>query len=266
VSLLLLEGAQLAQDAAQIATAFADNRAHSMTSSGTIAMMMARLDKIPPGKWTRQDAAWVGLAAQGLVGIAGSHLHGIARTLADDDPLWLHPFMTLARGVAEAAGQIFWLAEPFLDGMAPNSTNVFCGQDEWDRRASLTLARSQCSYLEGLAQRRNRYAKFYGPDSTQYTAANAAIDQYKDDLRKIHDAEDLVLTRGKGAWSIRDQSIPSTSSLVTSVTEYAFGHNQPFRGVDLYPLYSGYAHASLELLLSNYDPTHPTSDLLLAGP
>lgn len=223
------------------------------------------LGLLPPGTWPKYDVIWLDQILLGYLAIAGSQLSGIADLYAADDSLRLHPLTTLVRGVAEASGKIWWQCAPWLDTLGPGTYVTENERRDYCRRV---LARSELARLDALADRRRRLAAAHGEISPQCQQAQVDIASYKAKLQALHGKDPgFGLTKGRKNWRVGGERLPdATTDLVIAVTEYAYGPSFMGSGFNIYPLYSGYAHASIELLFDKAPLTSmpPIPDLLEA--
>ena len=172
--------------------------------------------------------------------------------------------MTLVRGIAEASGLAWWLVQPWLNDAGGGDV---LEPTEWDQQSCPILARIERVYLEELANRRRRLEAVYGNGSSEYGVAALAVDSYKADLRARHASAELVVTGDRRAWRICGEGLPSATDVVTAATEYAYGQHHRGSGMNPYPMYSGYAHASLETLFASGGSRRPPmSQLAIAEP
>lgn len=105
--------AELAAQGWGLGRAFMDEA--SPLRGSPIEALEARRALIPPGSWPREDVALLTETLRALVGVAGVQLHGVAANLRSGPPVYLHPLVTLVRGIAEACGQIWWCVEPWVN-------------------------------------------------------------------------------------------------------------------------------------------------------
>jgi hypothetical protein len=241
---LLHRAYELASAGSKIGLDLADTPSRIPLTCG-LGTMLSRLTSIPPDTWRREDVAFLDQALRALIGMASLQLRGFGAICRSGPPLTLHPVITILRGIAEAVGKIWWLNEPLL---APSGAGTEVTEDDWDTKACTILCRSQLSWLHSLAERRGRMRAAHGEASRQYLNAESAINQFKTTLRGQHGGDPgLALTGGTANWKVGGNSMPKNSEMVTAATEYAYGVRFVGSGRNPYPLYSGYAHGSIEL-------------------
>ena len=253
--------ATVAQRGHALATTFMDHARPARASP--LNIFRARLPMVT-GLTSSQldDVQFLAEALRGLVGVAGNQVQGVGALFAAGPPIALHPLSTLVRGVAEAVGKIWWQVAPWIDDsrQAPEMSS-----DEWDAVCRPVLARARLARLDALADRRRRMEAAHGGGSPQHLEADAALLAYKDRLKEVYPANfGLVLTGGRRKWRVADEVLPEATELATAATEYAYGQHMRGSGRNPYPLYSGYAHASLELIFAHADKQYrgPMSPLM----
>ena len=200
---------ELAAEGWRLARAFMDEA--SPLGGSPIEALEARRALISPGSWPQEDVALLTEALRALVGVAGVQLSGIAANLRVGPPVYLHPFVTLVRGVAEASGQIWWCVEPWVNDTESGSP---LHPLEWDVRSQPVPARIELVQLDALARRRRRRQASYGEASAEYREASVAVDKYKVDLSNRHGSLDAQLTGGRSSWRVCGQRLPDVTDLV----------------------------------------------------
>ena len=220
------------------------------------------LATLPPGNWPKDDVDWLDQSVFGLLEIASSQLAAIAGLYDDTRPLRLHPVATLVRGIAEATGKIWWHCEPWID---TSGGAGYITQNELLSNYRAVLARSELSRLEGFFERRRRLRASHGESSPEYRQVESDLTAYKAMLQTLHGSDPTFSVSGKrNQWSIVNEKLPDLRDLVSAVTEYAYGAGFIGTGLNPYPLYSGYAHASVELLYAHATHRQPLPMMVLA--
>ncbi len=159
----------------------------------------------------------------------------------------LHPLVTLVRGIAEACGQCWWHVEPWInDAGADQELEV----DAWDQLSAPIFARIELAHLDGLAARRRRLGAIHGETSTEYEEADRVVSAYRSELQRRHALVGIVVSGDRRKWEILGEKLPQATNLVIAATEYAYGQHTRGTGRNPYPLYSAYAHASLEAIFA----------------
>lgn len=182
-------------------------------------------------------------AAGGYVLMAAEQLAGVGLLYAAGPPVRLFPTVTLLRGVAEASGRVFWLLDPWTD-----KDGTKTGAD-WPIDTRRILGRLELVLVETLHTRLRRHrAQRLLPPVTDTAAAEAALREAQDRIGRPDRTANVM---GKpGSWVVYGERLPVTTDWVAAATEYGHGQRHRGTGLNLYPLYSGYAHASLDVLLA----------------
>lgn len=145
---LLRSLTQLAREGAGLAEDFADH-----AKPGSHSALITFGTPATGNPWTPEDVRFLLEALRALVLVAGSQLSGVGELLAAGLPVRLHPLATLVRGIAEACGKIWWLAQPLL---ATLDQDAQLSPLLWGERAVQILHRSQLARLDTLYERRRR--------------------------------------------------------------------------------------------------------------
>ncbi|MDQ3963586.1 MAG: hypothetical protein M3277_06715 [Actinomycetota bacterium] len=219
------------------------------------------LASITEGPWSRLDVDFLERTVRALMAIGGAQLRGLGHILVAGSPFHLHPLVTLLRGVAEAMGWVWWLSAPILPDPAEG---VDISAPEWLTRAKRVVDRSQLHHLEELALRRARREASKGKGSEEYQQVDRQIGALKEHFSRLH-GHDASLSGKRRTWRIGQETIPKKTDLVIAVTEYAHGERYRGSGLNPYRLYSGYAHASVEIVFAHQTgtTTAPLSALIV---
>lgn len=246
--------AALAYEGSEFAADFADEAAARPDST------LAILASVTEAPWVRADVDFLARTVRALMAVAGAQLHGLGHILVAGSPIHLHPLVTLLRGIAEAMGWVWWLSAPILPD--PDE-DVDIPPGEWFARANRVMDRSQLHHLEELAQRRSRREASKGKDSQDHQVVRQ-IDALKKHFGGLH-GDNASLSGGRRTWRIGQEVIPKKTDLVIAVTEYAYGERYRGSGMNPYRLYSGYAHASVEVVFAHQTATtnSPMSTLIM---
>jgi hypothetical protein len=254
------QAAALAGHGYGIGTALTDGA--SPAKGCPLHVLDLRRGHIPPGNWPVEDVRLLSEALRAFVGVAACQVQGLGALLASGPPVHLHPLATLVRSIAEACGWIWWHVEPWLNDAGDDAE---LEPAEWDQLSQPILARIELIRLDGLTSRQRRHRASHGEDSAEYRASQAAVAAYKDQLRARHDPSRVVLSGDRRRWRICGQGLPEITKLVTAATEYAYGQDTRGSGSNPYPMYSAYAHASLETVFASAGTGRPPlSQLLMA--
>jgi hypothetical protein len=124
-------------------------------------------------------------------------------------------------------------------------------EEDWCRSSEPTLARVELLQLEARISRVRRLRTGFTNNPEGLKAAQDALDVLRLQLEEHHGV-DKVEVRGSLRYQhrIHDQMLPSKTTLVTQATEYAYGAGFVGKGINPYPMLSGFAHADLEILFS----------------
>ena len=85
------------------------------------------------------------------------------------------------------------------------------------------------------------------------------MSQFKQSLTQQHGPDNVTFSGGRNKWAITGVGLPSATDRVISITEYAYGSTFRGSGLNPYPMFSGYAHASVETLFSTAPASGPVS-------
>jgi hypothetical protein len=213
------------------------------------------------GDWRDEDLVFQFQSLRGLVGVATAQLKGLSTLVRDDSGLLLHPAITLIRGLAEACGTAMWMCEPWI---TPIDEDADVPLDEWKKLSAPILPRSQLVMLDGLADRGRRHRADGRED-----VAIEDDDRLRNERDRIFLAQagvDTILAGDRRQWVIAGQRMPTRTELAVTATEYSYGQHFRNSGMNPYPMLSGYAHASLDVVFAygtaNVKP--PLSGLLIA--
>lgn len=235
------EASRLLLEGAEIGWGFIDEVLPGKESPMyAIAVNRAR---ITHGEWSDEDVTFPFEAAAAFLGTVCSHVVGLANTFAAGDPVRIHPVMTLIRSEAEAAGLMMWMLEPFV---APSGVHEEVEAARWLPFASTVLARAQLLMIDSLNDRaKRRRAEGNGE------AAAEADEGLADHARRIKEQDSSEATNLTGtdrkAWRVAGERLPTRTQQSTISTEYAYGQDARFSGMNPYPMLSGHAHASLDV-------------------
>jgi hypothetical protein len=206
-----------------------------------------RRSHISDGSWPQDEGTLLREALLGFVAVAAFQLHGVASLIDAGPPVPLHPLVTLVRGIAEACGQSWWHVEPWInDTGADQELQV----EAWDQLSAPIFARIELAHLDGLAARRRRLGAIHGEASTHYEEADRAVSAYRSEVQQRHGVVGAKVSGGRRTWEVLGQKLPQATDLVIAATEYAYGQDTRGTGRNPYPLYSAYAHASLEAIFA----------------
>lgn len=254
--------AEMLDEGAVIGMAFADEP--DLIREGSSFHLLRQLaESGSPVGWGASDVVFANDCVRGLVGIVAYQLRGLGQMLRASRSVPLHPLVTLVRGVAEAAGALWWHVEPWIDrrpAQAPVGEAT-----EWERRADMVIARSQLRHVTELANRRRRTIASYGEDSAEARSAVRALEHSKADLAARY-GDSALLQGHSRRWRLKEESIPEWGDLVHHALE--FGHGQVLDGrivQRIYPLLSGFAHPSLEMLYAHTTKRGPLTPQLLCS-
>jgi hypothetical protein len=236
---------ELALRGSELGLAMADTA--TVAPGSPLQVLELRRPHIHDGSWPPDEEALLHEALLGFVAVAAFQLHGVAALIGTGPPVPLHPLVTLVRGIAEACGQCWWHVEPWInDAGADQELEV----EAWDRLSAPILARIELAHLDALAARRRRLGAIHGETSTQYEDADRAVSAYRSELQRRHAVVGVTVSGDRRRWEILGQKLPQATDLVIPATEYAYGQHVRGSGRNPYPLYSAYAHASLEAIFA----------------
>lgn len=225
-----------------------------------LRLLAANAPMIGPGHWVADDFVFLAQALRGLIGVECAQLDGLSQLLALSDwPLLLHPALTLIRGMAEACGTVTWILEPWI---APLGTSADISATQWAELSAPILARSQLVLIETLHDRKRRHDAENRPD--QVEKDDERIDQEVARVTSQHAPGQVVLTGDRRGWGVGGQARPSITDKVRRATEYAYGQRYVGTGMNPYPMLSGYAHASLDVVFAYSAERLPITQLLAA--
>lgn len=248
---LVDDGQRMAMDFAAIA---------SPGDSCSIRALEALKSDIGSGNWTDDDLRFLVQAIRGLMGVEGAQLTGLRDLFAAGPPVLLHPAVTLVRGTAEAGGLLIWLLEPWVNNTAGDDQ---VEETAWKALSLPVLARTQLLLLDAMASRRRRREALGSPD---VSIAEVELDLLKQRLLKEHGSTNVLLTGGRKNWRLYNEKLPDLTDAVTAATEYSYGQSFRGTGMNPYPMLSGYAHASLDVVFAQAPSTRrPPMSSLLAG-
>ena len=238
--------ADLAELGGNLSIQFADNATPQPGSH--LAVLKVLQSQRTPNPWRSDDVAFLAEALKGLLGIAGSQLRGMSKLVSEGPPVMMHPLVTAVRGVAEACGTIAWLIEPWV---VPDGEDDEGDDDAWWDVSQSTLARSELLQLEARINRVKRLKAAFTIDQPNLDTAEVVLEALRTDLESNHGFED-VSVRGNQRQSLRikGERFETYSELVSMAVEYSYGAKHRGSGMTPYPLFSGFAHASLEVLFS----------------
>ncbi len=198
---------------------------------------------IAHGGWSDEDVTLPFEAASALLGTACSHVVGLANTFASGDPVLIHPVLTLIRSEAEAAGIMMWTLEPFI---APSGVHEEIDGARWLPFAGKVLARSQLLMIDSLNDRAKRQRAERNAEAATDTGEKVAHH-----ARRIKEQDSSGTTHLAGtdrrAWRVAGESLPTRTEQATISTEYAYGQDARFSGMNPYPMLSGHAHGNLDV-------------------
>jgi len=199
---------------------------------------------------------------QGFVGVATAQLEGLADLYFVDSTLLLHPTLTLIRGIAEASGRAIWMFEQWI---APLGEDAQLTEEEWLRLSEPLFARCQLIFLDELNNRSHRYSV---QGQQEFLDANK-LETRKERSRivALHGADNVRVTGRSKDWKIDGERLPTMTEQVTIATEYAYGQCARHSGMNPYPMLSGYAHGSLDVVFGYQTPGETLGlRILLAAP
>jgi hypothetical protein len=237
--------AKLAYEGSALAGTFADGAQPAPTST------LEMLNSVTAHTWGPADVDFLARTIRALTAIGGAQLRGAGHVLMAEPSIQLHPLVTLLRGIAEASGMIWWLNAPLLPRV---DEAVDIQPAEWLARGTRVVTRSQLHHLDELAQRRARREASHRQGSEEYRQVVKQADALKQHFINLHGAG-ASFSGGRKAWRIGQETLPQKTDLVIAVTEYAYGERYRGSGINPYRLYSGYAHASVELVFAHATET-----------
>jgi len=201
------------------------------------------------GKWLEQDVDFLSEAIKGLLGIAGAQLLGMGRLVSPGEPVLLHPLVTLLRGVAEACGTVSWLVSPWI--VVGEEVEDTKSPEDWWNGSQPILARIELLQLEARMSRLRRLKAAFTDNQSSVVEAEVALERIRGDLEACHGIGSAEV-RGSRRESLRIQgeTMPSYTELVTMATEFSHGSKCRGSGMNPYPMFSGFAHANVEVLFS----------------
>jgi len=229
-------------------------------TSSPIYSLAASRKKIGRGDWTDDDFRFLTEALRGFTGVASAQLRGLSSLLRDDGALYLHPSMTLIRGLAEACGTAMWILEPWITPIGEDESVL---AEEWEQLSAPILPRTQLVMLDAMSDRiRRRRAEGNEAGAVQDAAG---LQAQKDRIRLAQGEGGSTLTGDRRQWTIAGQRMPSRTELAVMATEYSYGQQFRNSGMNPYPMLSGYAHASLDVVFAydNADERVPISNVLV---
>lgn len=229
-------------------------------TSSPIYSLAASRERIGRGNWTDDDFRFLMEALRGLTGVASAQLRGLSSLLRDDGAFYLHPSMTLIRGLAEACGTAMWILEPWITPIGADASVL---AEEWEQLSAPILPRAQLVMIDALSDRiRRRRAE--GNEAAADQDAGG-LQAQKDRITLAQGEGGSMLTGDRRQWTIAGQRLPSRRELAVMATEYSYGQQFRNSGMNPYPMLSGYAHASLDVVFAydNADEKVPISNLLV---
>lgn len=135
---------------------------------------------------------------------------------------------------------------------------------DWRVDTRRILGRLELMLVETYHARvRRQRAQHHQPPVTDPAAAQTALREAKD--RIVGRDPSAKLKGNSKTWSVYGEQLPVATEWVTAATEYAHGQQHRGTGLNMYPLYSGYAHASLDVLLMRPSTT-PMLEAVIASP
>ena len=208
-----------------------------------IFAIAAHRSEIAHGRWSNEDITFLFEAISALLGTSCAHVVSLANSLSAVDPVLIHPVMTLIRSEAEAAGLMMWVLEPFI---APNGVHEVADDTLWFEVAAKVLARAQLLMFDSLNDR----AKRHRADGNTQGAADVD-ERSAQEARRIEGQHPAGTTTLRGtdrrAWRVAGEQLPTRTDQAIVSTEYAYGQDARFSGMNPYPMLSGHAHASLDV-------------------
>lgn len=202
-------------------------------------------------RYTDRDARFVVECVRAYMAIASAQMRGVASLLSAGPPVQLHPLMTMIRAQAEACGSAWWLMGPLLDD---EKVAAMTAPTDVIARNFDTLDRSKTTYLDQLRTRQARL-KVSGDISLLDDAARK-VEAYESELVVLHGVEGLKWSQRKNGTrkdilGIGSLTPPQLTEVVMIAVEYAYGQDQRGEEINLYKLFSGYAHGSIEMFFSH---------------
>ncbi|MGE3328921.1 MAG: hypothetical protein AB7N61_26300, partial [Acidimicrobiia bacterium] len=201
-------------------------------------------------RYTSQDARFVVECLRAYMAISSAQMRGLAALLLAGPPVQLHPLMTLIRAQAEACGSAWWLLGPLLDDANEGGSTV---NDELIARNFDALDRSKILFLQQLRARLSRL-RIDGGEAFD-DVANQLV-RYEGELVALHGDAGLKWSyrrdgSPKEIIGIGAAQPPQLTEVVMIAVEYAYGQAHRGEGINLYKLFSGYAHGSIEMFFSH---------------
>jgi hypothetical protein len=247
------EAATLVFEGYQMAFRWVDDA--SLPAPGSpLHNLHSRIGQLSPGDWPTEVIHWLSETLRARVGVSGSQLYGIGTLFSSGPPILLHPLVTLIRGIAETCGRILWLIRPWLNESS-EEVEADLKETTWDELAIRVLARVELSRLEALWDRRRRLVASHNVEHELVQSATSSYASYRTALQARH--QNSKLDGQIRTWKLHGEKIPTNTTLVTGVTEYAYGQSALGSGRNPYPMYSGYAHGSIETVFASAGPNRP---------
>jgi hypothetical protein len=237
---------ELAIIGADLSMRLADNETPK-SGSHLMALKILQLQSLP-NPWRADDVDFIAEALKGLLGIAGSQLRGMSRLVYPGAPVMLHPLVTTVRGVAEACGTIAWLVNPWIVSEGEQEEG---DDDVWWNVSQSVLARSELLQLEARINRVKRLSAAFTIGQPNLDTAIGVLENLRAELETNHGIDNVkVRSNQRQALQIGGQTFETYSDLVSMAVEYSHGAKYRGTGMKPYPLFSGFAHPSLEVLFS----------------
>lgn len=215
------------------------------SGEGLLFALARHRQEVGHGKWRDEDFVFQFEALRGLLGVGAAQISGLATLLHTKTGLLLHPSMTLVRSLAEACGVVVWMLEPLI---VPVDEDGELAHSEWVQSVSPVPSRFQLVMLNAIADREHRYRA-----ERKDLEADKALLRLQEQRDRIADASPKANTTLEGkrtGWTIDGQRLPKKTDLAIKATEYSYGQQHVGTGMNPYPMLSGYAHASLDVVFA----------------
>lgn len=201
------------------------------------------------GWWNLDDVVFANQCVRGLVSIVAFQLRGLSQLCRAEQPMHLHPLVTIVRGIAETAGTLWWQIEPWIDSDPERAATP--DMVEWLTRSERVVVRGQLRHVVELAIRRRRVEAAHGAGAAEHEVAKLALDTRRADLEARYNGG-ASLKGHSNRWTLADEAIPEWGELVHRALELAHGQDHDGKIAQrIYPMLSGFAHPSLEMLYAH---------------
>lgn len=213
--------------------------------AGLLYALATHRKSIGHGKWLDEDFVFIFEALRGFLGVGTAQLSGIGALMKNASEILLHPTITLVRGLAEACGVVVWMLEPLI---TPINEKADVPAVDWAALVSPVLSRSQLVMLDSGADREHRYRA--EGKITQADAEQANFLARRERIVNASSKFETALNGKRSKWTIDGQRLQKKTDLAIRATEYSYGQGRVGTGMNPYPMLSGYAHASLDVVFA----------------